>query len=110
MRTAGQAPEFGGVLMARTAPQAVGWVPSNRAEDQVARKFGPDIQVLHMRHPNFNSRYCGKGGSGARNLGFGEEISFASFFPAAGAAGGAGEGRTRFCASNAKYCVLCVSM
>ena len=40
--------------MARARPQAVGWVPSNRAEDQVARKFGPDIQMLYVQHPNVN--------------------------------------------------------
>ena len=38
----------------RERPQAVGWVTSNRAEDQVARKFGPDIQMLYVQHPNVN--------------------------------------------------------
>jgi hypothetical protein len=74
------------------------------------QKLRPNIPVVHVRHPNVNSRYCGKGGSGARNLGFGEAIPFASFFPAAGVAGGAGDGRTRFCANNAKCCALCASM
>ena len=45
--------------MARTA-QAVGWVPSNRAEDQVARKFGPDIQMVYVRHPNVNRAIAAK--------------------------------------------------
>jgi len=64
------------------------------------RKFRPNIQLVAGSTSHGLLRLiCGKGGSGARNLGFGEAIraSSSAFLPRRSR--GAARGRTRFCAS-----------